>query len=125
MSEQTLVPTELEGTWEPVMLEWQGRFGPAPDGAAWLRVMGGEFTVKSGDYVFASGVVRVDATARPRRVEFRQPLGPGWWSVQAGIYEIVGDEVRLRLSENEVHPEGFDGVRGLGVYRRDQGEGRS
>ena len=38
MSEQTLVPTELEGTWKPVMLEWQGRFGPAPDGAAWLRV---------------------------------------------------------------------------------------
>src|SRR3954451_15745003 len=98
MSEHTQGLTELEGTWRPVLLEWQGRLGPAPDNAGLLRVVGGEFSVKSGDYVWASGLVRVDAPARPRRVDFLQALGPGCWVVQAGIYEVVANELRVRLA---------------------------
>jgi uncharacterized protein (TIGR03067 family) len=85
---------------------------------------GGEFTVNSGDYVWASGLVRVDAAARPGRVDFLRPLGPGRWSVQAGIYEVEGDELRLRLADGEVAPEGFDGEQGLAVYQSGRGEGR-
>ncbi len=109
MSEHTPGPTELEGTWRPLLFEREGRLVPAVENAGLLRVMGGEFTLKSGDYVWASGLVRVDATARPRRVDFLQPLWPGQWSVQAGIYEVAGDELRLRLADNEVPPTGFNG----------------
>jgi uncharacterized protein (TIGR03067 family) len=123
VSEPTQGPTELDGVWRPVLLEWQGRLGPAPEGAALLRIVGGQFSVTRGNYVYASGRVRVDLAARPRRVDFLQPLGPDWWAVQAGIYEVTGDELRLRLADGEVPPEGFDGERGFGVYRRERGEG--
>jgi hypothetical protein len=50
-------------------------------------------------------------------------LGPGWWAVQAGIYEVTGDELRLRLADGDVPYERFDGERGLAVYRRDRAQG--
>jgi uncharacterized protein (TIGR03067 family) len=118
-------PTELDGTWLPVLLEWQGRLGPAPKGAAVLHIASGEFVLKSGDHVWASGLVRVDEAACPRRVDFLQALGPGQWAVQAGIYEVAADELRLRLGDGEIPPERLDGEKGLGVYQRDRGEGRS
>ncbi len=117
-------PTELEGTWLPVLLEWQGGLGPAPEGAGVLHIVGVEFAVRSGDHVWASGRVRVDVAAHPKRVDFFQALGPDQWAVQAGIYEIAVDELRLLLADAAIPPERFDGVKGLGVYRRDRGESR-
>jgi uncharacterized protein (TIGR03067 family) len=124
MSEQIQVPTELHGLWRPVLFEYQGRLQPAPQEGALLQVVDGEFTVKSADYVWASGLVRVDAASRPRRIDFLQAVGPGLWSVQAGIYEVAGDELRLRLADGEVPPEQFDGEQGLAVYHRDSRESR-
>jgi uncharacterized protein (TIGR03067 family) len=113
--------SELGGTWRPVLLEWQGRLGPPPEGAGVLHIASGAFSVKSGDYVWASGAVAVDAEARPRRVDFIQTLGEGLRSVQAGIYEVLGDELRLRLAEGgELPPAGFDGEKGMAVYRREK-----
>jgi uncharacterized protein (TIGR03067 family) len=119
MSDEMQRRTDLEGTWRLVMLERQGRLGPAPQTTALLHTRGGEFAVKSGDYAWASGRVRVDAAACPRRVDFLHSLGPNHWVVQAGIYETEGEELRLRLADRDVPHEGFDGEQGLAIYTRD------
>jgi len=110
--------SELDGTWILLRQDWFGTIRQASASSAVLRIGGGEFSVKSGEYTYASGTVRVDVTVVPRRVDFIQHLGAGFSPVQAGVYEVEGDELRLRLSDSDVAPEGFDGDKGLMVYRR-------
>jgi uncharacterized protein (TIGR03067 family) len=112
--------SELDGTWVLVRFDWFGAVQVALAGSAVLRVEADQFSVKAGDYTYASGTVRLDASVRPRRADFIQYLGTDFSAVQAGIYEVEGDELRLRLSESEVAPEEFEGDKGLAVYRREK-----
>jgi uncharacterized protein (TIGR03067 family) len=97
---------QLQGTWRAVRVETGG--GPVPAEVARrlrYRFEGGRVTLLEGERATGAGTVTVHPAATPKAIDVEMTEGPGSGQVARGIYEIVGDCLRLCIGPER--PTGF------------------
>ena len=116
----------LNGVWKPVAHQEHGRQRASEQvrPMAELVIIGNQFTVRSGDHVYAAGVIRLDLSAFPHRVDFVQVHGGQTvGEPQRGIFQADGDRLTTCLAgSGKPRPTAFEtgpGIdQGLTVYQR-------
>lgn len=115
--------TELEGTWDLVSLERDGKeIKPQKDTKALFT--GDKFMIQVADKVIAGGTFRIDATQKPKATDATYTEGPDMGKSFKGIYQIDGDTLKFCRagSPDQKRPTEFktkagtDGV--ASVYKR-------
>ena len=82
--------TELEGTWELIRFERDGKeIKPQKDTK--LVITGAMFVVKVGDKVIAGGTIKLDPTKKPKAIDSAYTEGPAKDKSFKGIYHLDGD----------------------------------
>jgi uncharacterized protein (TIGR03067 family) len=85
----------LQGTWNIVSLEMDGR--SMPSGEAAIRIQGSRFTTTAmgGEY---SGALEIDESASPKAFNLRFESGPEQGNTSHGIYQLEGDTWKICLT---------------------------
>ncbi len=115
--------TELEGTWNLVNLERDGKeVEPQKDTRAIFT--GSNFVIKVGDKVIAGGTFKVDAAQKPKATDATYAEGPDSKKSFKAIYRIGGDTLKFCRagSPDQERPTEFKTKAGTGgiasVYKR-------
>lgn len=115
--------TELEGTWDLVSLERDGKeIKPQKDTKALFT--GDKFVIQVGDKVIAGGTFKIDAGQKPKATDATYTEGQDKGKSFKGIYQIDGDTLKFCRagSPNQERPTvfktkaGTDGV--ASIYKR-------
>jgi uncharacterized protein (TIGR03067 family) len=115
---------KLEGTWSIVAAERQGR--PEKDDLkVKVTFTGNRFTARRQGQVLLEGSIRLDPSAKPKRIDTRMSSGPNKGRTRLGIYELNGDRLRICYAEfGKDRPAVFSTREGTGfllfVYQRDR-----
>ena len=99
----------LQGVWQAIRVETEA--GPVPDEVArQLRYSftGDRVTLFEGGRATGAGTVIIDPAATPEAIDVAMTDGPGAWQVARGVFEIVGDCLRLCIGPER--PAGFSPV---------------
>jgi uncharacterized protein (TIGR03067 family) len=109
--------TELEGTWELVAIEADGKELKAPKDAQMVTT-GNKFVLKTGDKVVIVGTFKVDASTKPKTIDVTYTEGPDKGKSFKGIYEVDGDTSRFcrPLNPEDARPTEFKTKAGGGVF---------
>jgi uncharacterized protein (TIGR03067 family) len=91
---------KLHGTWQAVSGQRDGR----PDDKVkehHLTLSGEGFSIKEGDKVVLKGMFKVDATKKPKALDFTIDEGPEALKGKTalGIYELNGDDLKWCAAE--------------------------
>jgi uncharacterized protein (TIGR03067 family) len=86
--------TELEGTWDLVALERDGK-ELQPQKEMKAIITGNKFVVKVGDKVIAGGTFKLDPGKKPKAVDTTYTDGPYKGMSFKGIYQLDGDMVKF------------------------------
>jgi uncharacterized protein (TIGR03067 family) len=101
----------MGGTWSAIIVETAGQeTTPEERGKLKLKfsVQGDKYAVFMDDEQLASGIVRLDPTAKPARIDIIPTDGPHKGTVQPGIYAFQGDELwTVVAAPGEPRPTGF------------------
>ena len=81
---------QLQGTWQMVSHEMNGRPDDALKGATRV-VEGDRFTIKKGDEILRSATMKLDPTKEPRWIDITFTEGSETGKVRRGIYVLEGD----------------------------------
>jgi uncharacterized protein (TIGR03067 family) len=100
---------QLRGTWQAVRIETGGRDAPA-ESVGRLRYLfeGDRVTLLEGDAATGAGAVSLHAVGGHPAIDVTMTEGAGSGQVALGIYEVVGD--RLRLCIGGERPAEFTGA---------------
>jgi uncharacterized protein (TIGR03067 family) len=102
----------LQGAWNMVSLEMEGRKYPA--GGSQIAIQGGRFTGLNMGAEY-SGTVVLDESARPRTFDLLFETGPEEGNGSLGIYELDGDTWKICLGlTGKARPTGFVSEPGSG-----------
>jgi uncharacterized protein (TIGR03067 family) len=87
---------DMEGTWELVSLEVDGKPVPAAD---WpfskIVVKGDKATFSKGDKAIAETTFSVDPTKKPKTMDATYTMGPNKGEKVLAIYELDGDNLKV------------------------------
>lgn len=86
--------TELEGTWELVSMERDGKELKLLMDARTI-ITGDRFVFKVGDVVDSSGTMKLNPTRKPKAVDIIYNEGRTKGKTYKGIYEINGDMAKV------------------------------
>ncbi len=86
--------TELEGTWDMVSLERDGK-EVKPQKNTKAIFTGDKFVIQVGDKVIAGGTFKVDATQKPKATDAKYTEGPDKGKSFKGIYQIDDDTLKF------------------------------
>jgi uncharacterized protein (TIGR03067 family) len=115
--------TELEGTWDLVSLERDGK-AVEPQKNTRAIFSGSIFVIKVGDKMIAGGNFTVDAAQKPKATDATYTEGPDKEKSFKGIYQIDGDTLKFCRagSPDQKRPTEFKtkaGTNGVAsVYKR-------
>jgi uncharacterized protein (TIGR03067 family) len=106
---------KLQGVWNMVSLEMDGRTMPASMlGGARIAIQGDHFT-SIGMGATYEGTIEIDATRIPRTLNMNFRAGPEKGNTSLGIYEIEEDTWRLCVTTRGTdRPTKFAGEPGTG-----------
>src|SRR5262245_34353663 len=105
----------LQGTWSVTSLEVEGQKMTAGmlDGAQ-IVIKGNRFTSTGMGAVY-KGTLKIDATAKPARLDMKFSAGPEKGNTNLGIYKLDGDTWKLCLAmRGDVRPLKFASLPGSG-----------
>jgi uncharacterized protein (TIGR03067 family) len=115
----------LEGTWEAVSYERDGKKTPADDLKKVRLVIGadGKFTLQNDGKTFLAGTAAADPASKPNTIDLAFTEGPAEGKTALGIYKIDEDTLTLcRAEPGKDRPTEFTAKEGsklaLMVYRR-------
>jgi uncharacterized protein (TIGR03067 family) len=109
------------GKWKAVSVETDGKKAPDEELAdVFVTHEGNKVTVRKGDKVIVQGTIELDATKKPRTVDFTSTAAENKGTIYPGIYEFDGDSYRLCLAApGKKRPTEFSSRLGtLLVYKR-------
>jgi uncharacterized protein (TIGR03067 family) len=96
--------SRLQGTWLTVSMVNNGKTlvaesdPPKPGPVTKLAYEGNRWKVIVGDQTVATGVVKIDATRRPKEIDLLDESGTKNEKTKLGIYELDGDLYRYCLA---------------------------
>jgi uncharacterized protein (TIGR03067 family) len=103
---------KLQGTWQVVRVETDGKSLPEETIKGWtLTVDGAKYVLREGDRT-AEGVYKFDPIEMPRAIDALRTAGPGEGKALWGIYQLDGDRLRLCFVEPDRHERPKDFVTG-------------
>jgi uncharacterized protein (TIGR03067 family) len=116
----------LQGTWDIVSLEMEGRRYPAA--GSQITIEGGRFTSLNMGAEY-SGVVEVDQSSSPKTLDLQFETGPEKGNRSLGIYDLDGGTLRLCLGlTGKTRPTKFISAPGSGhaleILRRERNGGK-
>ena len=88
----------MAGAWQVVYFETDGKILPADalKGLVMTRDPDGKFALRRGDQVVLAGMVKkTDTSKPPRMLDCEQTAGDQAGKLVEGIYEVVGDTLRI------------------------------
>ena len=114
----------LDGTWTMVSGEAGGQAMPAEMVKTGKRVAkDGETTVTFGDKVYLKATYTVDATKKPKTIDYKMTEGTTKGMTHLGIYELDGDTVKFCFAapgmERPTEFKSKDGIT-LSVWKREK-----
>lgn len=86
--------TELEGTWDLVSLERDGK-EVKPQKITKAIFTGDKFVIQVEDKVIAGGTFKIDSTQKPKATDAAYTEGPDKGKSFKGIYQIEGDVLKF------------------------------
>ncbi len=106
----------LQGVWAVSALEMDGQAMPECDGfRARIAIEGDRFTSTGMGAIYA-GTFKLDAAAKPRRIDMTFDVGPEAGNINRGIYELKAGVWKLCLAtRGDARPAAFATARGSGV----------
>jgi uncharacterized protein (TIGR03067 family) len=117
---QTKADPEMEvlaGEWSCVSLTVDGQALPEPFVKTWLRtVKGNEVTVTNGGQVVVKATFIINATKKPKTIDYTLTQGPDSGKMQLGIYELDGDTIKYCMgATGKDRPKAFESKAGDGI----------
>jgi uncharacterized protein (TIGR03067 family) len=113
--------TELEGTWDLVAIEADGKELKLPKDGRMITT-GNKFVLKAGDKTIIAGTFKLDPKKKPKAIDVTYTEGPDKGKSFKGIYEVDGDTVRFcrPLEPDGERPTEFKTKPGTGAatYKR-------
>lgn len=116
----------LEGEWTMVFGEADGMAMPEAMVKTGRRVAkGGETTISMGGRVYFKAKINVDATKKPKAIDYVMTEGPTKGKTHLGIYEVDGETVKFCFAApGKDRPAEFTAKEGsmrtLSVWKRDK-----
>jgi uncharacterized protein (TIGR03067 family) len=92
----------MEGAWYAQVIEINGKVVPPPDQAKFriqLVVKGNAYAVYFDGKPQNTGTMALDASKKPKTIDANHADGPHKGKVQLGIYQFVGEEMRVVFGE--------------------------
>jgi uncharacterized protein (TIGR03067 family) len=111
------VKTELEGSWDLIGFEKDGKKVQDPKSAK-LTVKGATFVVSSGDKIIAGGTSKLNTKKTPKEIDAMYTEGADKGKSYKGIYKLEGDTLtfcRAGAPEQE-RPSEFKTKAGSGMF---------
>jgi RNA polymerase sigma factor (sigma-70 family) len=117
----------LIGTWTPVALEQEGKKASGEEfkrlefAKDVLSIQQGKCQVRSNGGKPLEAALKIDPTAKPKRMERTSKLGTGEVLVSHSLYEVTGDTLKIctNFENDRVPPKGFTSKGSFVlVYRR-------
>ncbi len=109
----------IQGTWQAVWLEDDGRKIPAPQvKKTTVTIAGDSYTLHQDDKVFSGVITQIDPSKNPAPIDFLRTRGSdrSRKSYQ-GIYLLEGDEFSVCVAPpGKARPMDFDSRRGSGYW---------
>lgn len=115
--------TELEGTWELVSFEREGK-PVAFQGTSRSTITGNKFVFMRDGMLVTAGTFKLDPTAKPKAMDSTYTEGPDKGKSFKGIYELKGDSLRFCRpgSPDDPRPTAFKSEAGstafVSVFKR-------
>jgi RNA polymerase sigma factor (sigma-70 family) len=113
----------LEGTWEMIAVESDGKKQDATQRKTRLTFRDKAFTLEQGEKVTARGTFTIDPSKKPRPLDLTFTEGGMAGKTVPAIYEVKGDELwECFAATGDARPTGFTAEKGsnrlLFIYRR-------
>jgi uncharacterized protein (TIGR03067 family) len=118
---------QLEGEWSMVSGKANGQSMPEETVKSGKRVASdGETTIEIGGQVYFKAKFSIDATKKPKAIDYAMTEGPTKGKTHLGIYELDGDRVTFCFAApGQDRPTEFTANEGsrrtLSVWKRDRG----
>jgi uncharacterized protein (TIGR03067 family) len=108
--------TKLQGTWQRVYMEVQGKPVPDMPGRNWTADYdGNKLTVCINGVIYRRSIVTLDPRKTPKATNSWDANGPAADQTWAGIYEIDGDTMKICFAEpGNKRPTEFTTKQGTG-----------
>jgi uncharacterized protein (TIGR03067 family) len=91
---------KLEGTWIAKSLVMDGKEEPNVEEKKILLIITGEkFKVSIDDMDLSEGTVVIDPSKKPKTIDLKYTAGPNKDKVEAGIYELDGDNLKTNFTQ--------------------------
>src|SRR5579862_1146879 len=100
---------KLQGTWQFVSHEMDGKAGP-PEEVAKMKIdfTGNKWALREGDMVIQEGTQKLDPTQKPAHIDAMVTGGADKGSAMLGIYELKGDTIKCCFDpEGKQRPTSF------------------
>jgi uncharacterized protein (TIGR03067 family) len=109
----------IQGEWQAIWLEDDGRKIPAPKvKQTTATISGTSYTLHQGDQDFSGFITSIDPSQNPATIDFLRARGandPG--QSYRGIYLLEGDELSICVAPpGKARPMDFDSRRGSGYW---------
>jgi len=89
---------QLQGTWDVVSVEEDGKKLPAEMTRGWtLTVKGEAYTFRAGVQM-VEGIYKPDPASKPKALDAERTIGEEKGKTLRGIYEAAGDELKMCFS---------------------------
>jgi uncharacterized protein (TIGR03067 family) len=107
---------KLEGQWDRVVMELEGKSWPAEMIAGWTATYEGDrLTLRVNGKAYRESIVTLDPSRSPRAMNSWDQDGPAADQTVPGIYEIDGDRVRVCFAKpGSKRPTEFTTNKGTG-----------
>ena len=118
---------KLQGTWDRVSMELEGKQLPAEMIKGWTAAYEGDrLTLRTKDGVYRHGIVTLDPSRTPKATNTWDADGPFADQTVPGIYEINGDTMKVCFAKpGQKRPTEFTTKKGPGFlyceYKRKNG----
>lgn len=109
---------KLEGTWQTVAFEHNGKTIPEENVKSWtLEIKGDKYTMTIGNNS-EEGTFKVDPSKKPATVDVKPSEGPNKGKTRKGIYRLGEDEAKVCFSAigEEERPTDFASPEGSKNY---------